>query len=57
MPETVLASKFNRSFDRYQMHAQREAVAVSGHGRITGYFIGPDEYEEFRLLGKAVGVL
>jgi len=30
------------------MRAQREAVAVSSHGRITGYFVGPDEYEEFR---------
>ena len=28
--------------------AQREPVAVSSHGQITGYFIGPDEYEEFR---------
>jgi hypothetical protein len=30
------------------MRAQREAVAVSSHGQITGYFVGPDEYEEFR---------
>ena len=30
------------------MQAQRGAIAVSSHGRITGYFIGPDEYEEFR---------
>jgi hypothetical protein len=32
------------------MLAQREAVAVSSHGSITGYFIAPDEYEEFRRL-------
>ena len=30
------------------MRAQREPVAVSSHGQITGYFVGPDEYEEFR---------
>lgn len=30
------------------MKAQREAVAVSSHGQITGYFVGPDEYEEFQ---------
>jgi hypothetical protein len=30
------------------MRAQREAVAVSSHGQITGYFVGPDEYEEFK---------
>ena len=46
-PEIVPASEFTRNFGRYRMHAQREAVAVSSHGRITGYFVGPDEYEEF----------
>ena len=30
------------------MQAQREAIAVSSHGSITGYFVAPDEYEEFR---------
>jgi hypothetical protein len=30
------------------MQAQRAPVAVSSHGQITGYFIGPDEYEAFR---------
>jgi hypothetical protein len=46
--KTVPASEFTRNFGRYRMRAQREAVAVSSHGQITGYFIGPDEYEEFR---------
>jgi hypothetical protein len=48
MPETVPASEFTRNFGRYRMRAQRAAVAVSSHGRITGYFIGPEEYEEFK---------
>ena len=47
-PETVPASEFTRNFGRYRMRAQREPVAVSSHGQITGYFIGPDEYEEFK---------
>jgi len=47
-PETVPASEFTRNFGRYRMRAQREAVAVSSHGQITGYFVGPEEYEEFR---------
>jgi hypothetical protein len=47
-PETVPASEFTRNFGRYRMRAQREVVAVSSHGQITGYFVGPDEYEEFR---------
>ncbi|MEI9987686.1 MAG: hypothetical protein WDN69_33870 [Aliidongia sp.] len=48
MPDTVPASEFTRNFGRYRMRAQREAIAVSSHGRITGYFVGPDEYEEFK---------
>ena len=48
MADTVPASEFTRNFGRYRMLAQREAVAVSSHGSITGYFVGPDEYEEFR---------
>jgi hypothetical protein len=47
-PEAVPASEFTRNFGRYRMRAQRVAVAVSSHGQITGYFVGPEEYEEFR---------
>ena len=47
-PDTVPASEFTRNFGRYRMRAQREPVAVSSHGQITGYFVGPDEYEEFK---------
>jgi hypothetical protein len=47
MTSTVPASEFTRNFGRYRMLAQREAVAVSSHGSITGYFVAPDEYEEF----------
>ena len=46
-PKTVPASEFTRNFGRYRMRAQREAVAVSSHGQITGYFVGVDEYQEF----------
>ena len=46
--KSVPASEFTRNFGRYRMRAQREAVAVSSHGEITGYFIGPDEYEDFK---------
>ena len=48
MAVPVPASEFTRNFGRYRMLAQRETVAVSSHGEITGYFIGPQEYEEFR---------
>jgi hypothetical protein len=48
MADTIPASEFTRNFGRYRMQAQREAVAVSSHGSITGYFVAPNEYEEFR---------
>lgn len=48
MATTVPASEFTRNFGRYRMLAQREALAVSSHGNITGYFIPPDEYEAFK---------
>jgi hypothetical protein len=49
MVDVVPASEFTRKFGQYRrMVAQREAVAVSSHGSITGYFIAPGEYEEFR---------
>jgi hypothetical protein len=47
MTEMVPASEFTRNFGRYRMLAQREAVAVSSHGQVTGYFVGPDEFQEF----------
>jgi PHD/YefM family antitoxin component YafN of YafNO toxin-antitoxin module len=43
----VSASEFTRNFGRYRMLAQRQPVAVSSHGQITGYFVPADEYEEF----------
>ena len=48
LPKTIPASQFTRNFGRYRLRAQREAVAVSSHGQITGYFVGAEEYEEFR---------
>jgi hypothetical protein len=48
MADTIPASEFARNFGRYRMLAQREAVAVSSRGSITGYFVAPDEYEAFR---------
>jgi hypothetical protein len=50
MSETVPASQFTKNFGRYKMLAQREAVAVSSHGQITGYFVGAQEYEELLKL-------
>jgi hypothetical protein len=48
MEPVIPASEFTRNFGRYQMLAQREVLAVSSHGRVTGYFIAADEYEAFK---------
>ena len=47
-PCVVAASEFTRNFRRYRVRVQREPVAVSSHGHVIGYFIGAEEYEEFR---------
>lgn len=47
---TVPASEFTKNFGRYKMQAQREAVAVSSHGQISGYFVSAHEYEELLKL-------
>ncbi len=41
----ITSTEFVRNFSAYQLQAQREPVAVSNHGKITGYFVAKDEYE------------
>jgi prevent-host-death family protein len=48
MEHIIPASEFTRNFGRYQMIAQREPVAVTSHGRTTGYFIAAEDYEAFK---------
>lgn len=50
MVDVVPASEFTKNFGRYKMRAQREAVAVSSHGQIAGYFVAAHEYEELLKL-------
>ena len=50
MSEKVPALEFTKNFGRYKMQAQREAVAVSSHGQITGYFVSAHEYEDLLKL-------
>lgn len=45
--EPVPASEFTRNFCRYRMLAQREPIPVSSHGGVTGYFVEPNEFEEY----------
>ena len=50
MTQHVAATEFARNFGRYREEAQREAVAVVTHNRVTGYFVSAHEYEELQRL-------
>ena len=49
----VPASEFARKFGQYRVKAQREAVAVSSHGELAGYFIAPEDYEDYVRMKSA----
>lgn len=46
----VPATEFARNFGQYREIAQREPIAVTSHGRATGYFVSAVEYEELQRL-------
>lgn len=46
----VPASEFIRNFGQYREIAQREPVAVTCHGRPTGYFVSAVEFQEIQRL-------
>lgn len=46
----ISATEFAKSFGRYKEEAQREPVAITSYGRISGYFVSAREYEELRRL-------
>jgi PHD/YefM family antitoxin component YafN of YafNO toxin-antitoxin module len=55
MRHTVPASEFTRNFGRYQVLAQSKPVAVTSHGRTTGYFIAAEDYEAYMRFKEARG--
>ena len=46
----VTAAEFQKHFGRYRDLAQREAVAVTSHGRESVVLISADEYHRYRAL-------
>ena len=46
----VPASEFARNFGQYRETVQREPVAVTSHGRTTGYFVSAVAFEEYQKL-------
>jgi len=48
----VSSSEFSKHFGKYREAALREAIAVTSHERVTGYFISAEEYEEYVQMKK-----
>ena len=46
----IPATEFTRNFGQYREIAQREPVAVTSHGRATGYFVSAVEFVELQRL-------
>lgn len=46
----VTASEFLKQFGQYRKQVQKEVIAVTSHGRITGYFLSEKEFREYMLL-------
>lgn len=46
----VPATEFAKNFGRYRELAQREPVAITSHGRKSGYFVSEQEFDEFQSL-------
>ncbi|MBK7903942.1 MAG: type II toxin-antitoxin system Phd/YefM family antitoxin [Proteobacteria bacterium] len=42
----VTATEFAKNFGRYREEAQREPVAITSHGRTSGYFVSAHEFAE-----------
>jgi len=51
----IPASEFARNFGQYREAVQREPVAVTNHGRTTGYFVSAvafDEYQKLKAMAR-----
>jgi prevent-host-death family protein len=51
----VTATEFTRNFGQYREIAQREPVAVTSHGRATGYFVSAVEFEALQRIKALSG--
>jgi PHD/YefM family antitoxin component YafN of YafNO toxin-antitoxin module len=46
----VTATEFAKGFGRYKEEAQREPVAITSYGRVSGYFVSAREFDELQRL-------
>jgi hypothetical protein len=47
---SVSATEFIKGFGRHSLLVQREAIAVTNHGHVAGYYISAHEYEELQKI-------
>jgi len=45
---SVSATEFIKGFGRHNLLAQREPIAITNHGNITGYYISAFEYDKLQ---------
>ena len=46
----VTASQFVKHFGEYKEKVQRQPIAITSHGRTSGYFVSQHEYDEYLKL-------
>lgn len=50
----ITASEFAKNFGRYKEEAQREPIAITSYGRLSGYFLSAHEYHEYERVRKSM---
>lgn len=44
------ATEFAKNFGHYKEEAQRQPIAITSYGRVSGYFVSAPEYQEYERL-------
>lgn len=44
---STTATEFAKNFGKFKEVAQREPVAITSHGRVSGYFLSEPEFREY----------
>jgi PHD/YefM family antitoxin component YafN of YafNO toxin-antitoxin module len=47
---SLIATEFVKHFGQYRERVQREIIAITSHGRTSGYFLSENEYSEYMRL-------
>jgi len=50
---TATATDFKQDFGEFQRKVRREPIKVVNHGEPTGYFVSPEDFEEYQRLRAA----